>query len=76
MMTDVFLCNENFCNVHIFLFSLPGKQLRKVERSDDRKGTQTTHGNDVASILARRIAMEISDSESSDSCDSDSDWSD
>ena len=48
-----------------------------MERSDDRKATnQSSHGNDVASILARRIALEISDSESSDSCDSDSDWSD
>ncbi len=38
---------------------------------------QQQYGNDVASILARRIALEVSDSESgSDDSDDDDDWSD
>ena len=45
-----------------------------MERSDDLR--QQSHGQDVASILKRRIVMEVSDTESdSDSDDTDSDWS-
>ena len=49
-------------------------KLRKVERNDEVK--QQEYGSDVASILKRRIVMEVSDTDSdSDSDDSDSDWS-
>ena len=63
----------NYC-----VFVLIGKELRKVEEQQsqvDKK--QQQYGNDVASILARRIALEVSDSESgSDDSDDDEDWSD
>lgn len=63
----------------VYVFCLTrslGKQLRKVERTEvDKRPIQ--YGSDVASILARRIAVEVSDSESgSDYSDSGSDWSD
>ena len=47
-----------------------------MERTQvEKKSIQ--YGSDVASILARRIAVEVSDSESgSEYSDSDSDWSD
>ena len=55
---------------------LPGMKLRKVERSDEVKKQE--YGHDVASILKRRIFMEISDSSGgeSGSDSSDSEWSD
>lgn len=59
------------------VFVLIGKQLRKVEEQTQVEKKQQSHGNDVASILARRVAFELSDSESgSDDSDSDSDWDD
>jgi hypothetical protein len=51
-----------------------GKQLRKVEKkTEENRKTQRFVGNDVASILARRIAVEMSDS---DADSSDGDWDD
>ena len=50
-------------------------KLRKVERSDEVKKQE--YGHDVASILKRRIVMEISDSSGESGSDSsDSEWSD
>ena len=51
-------------------------KLRKVERSDEVKKQE--YGHDVASILKRRIFMEISDSSGgeSGSDSTDSEWSD
>jgi len=47
--------------------------LRRVERSGEEKKRDV--GSDVASILKRRIAFEISDAESdSDDDDTDSEW--
>ena len=53
-----------------------GMKLRKVERNDEVKKQE--YGHDVASILKRRIFMEISDSSGgeSGSDSSDSEWSD
>ena len=48
-----------------------GKKLRKVERTTDEK-KPTAPGTDVASILKRRIAIELSDTESESSGESDS----
>ncbi|CAI8057136.1 Wiskott-Aldrich syndrome protein family member 2, partial [Geodia barretti] len=42
-----------------------GMHLRKVEKKDDSKPS-SAYGNDVASILKRRIAFEVSDTESED----------
>lgn len=61
---------------HFFLpSSFPsGKKLRKVEKNDAVK--QREYGSDVASILSRRIHIEVSDTESdSDGSDSsDGEW--
>ena len=57
-------------------FLISGKKLRKVERNDEVK--QREYGSDVASILARRIVIEVSDTESDSegSDSSDAEWSD
>lgn len=58
---------------HVFLFIL-GIKLRKVEQlRDDIRHQKQSNLHDVASILARRVAIELSDSES-DSDDSDEEW--
>ena len=52
-----------------------GMKLRSVERSDAEK-QQQNQGGDVASILKRRIAVEMSDTESDSDDESDEDdWS-
>lgn len=55
-----------------------GISLRKVEKGQQRE-VEKSRGDglhDVASILARRVAMEISDSESGSDSGSGSDWDD
>ncbi|KAK3522666.1 hypothetical protein QTP86_029134 [Hemibagrus guttatus] len=42
---------------------LPGIQLRKVEEQREQEAKHERVGNDVATILSRRIAVEYSDSE-------------
>ena len=51
-----------------------GKNLRKVEHQEIKPATMTA-GGDVASILARRIAVEFSDSDD-DGDDDDGEWDD
>ena len=52
-----------------------GKKLRKVEHKDEVKKQE--YGTDVASILKRRIVMEVSDSSDESGSDTDdSGWSD
>lgn len=56
-----------------------GITLRKVEDTKRRvEAEKQTMGNDVASILARRVAMQASDSDDSDQDDDDeeNDWDD
>lgn len=56
-----------------------GITLRKVEDSKRRvEAEKQNMGNDVASILARRVAMQASDSDESDqdSGDEENDWDD
>lgn len=51
-----------------------GIKLRKVEQlRDDIRQQKQSNLHDVASILARRVAIELTDSES-DSDDSDEEW--
>lgn len=65
------------CVCVLIVYCILGKELRKVEEQSQVEKKQQTYGNDVASILARRIAFEVSDSESgSDDSDDDEDWSD
>lgn len=53
---------------------LLGIKLRKVEQlRDDIRQQKQSNLHDVASILARRVAIELTDSES-DSEDSDEEW--
>lgn len=53
-----------------------GFNLKKVEEKE-RSAAPTSSSNDVASILARRIAVEFSDSEESDSTlASEDEWDD
>ncbi|KAI9138038.1 hypothetical protein BKA69DRAFT_1127664 [Paraphysoderma sedebokerense] len=53
-----------------------GFQLKKVEAPPQEKKKTVPTGNDVASILMRRVALEMSDSEDDDDDDneSDDDW--
>lgn len=56
-----------------------GITLRRVEDSKRRSEAekQQSMGNDVASILARRVAMRVSDSDDNgDEDDEDNDWDD
>ena len=63
--------------VLLFCYYHSGISLRKVEKGQQReveKGRMDAL-HDVASILARRVAMEISDSESASDSEA-SDWDD
>uniref|UniRef100_A0A8D9AYP9 Wiskott-Aldrich syndrome protein family member n=1 Tax=Cacopsylla melanoneura TaxID=428564 RepID=A0A8D9AYP9_9HEMI len=50
-----------------------GITLRKVERGEQKEGERQNTLHDVASILARRVAMEFSDSDSASESEYDSD---
>lgn len=57
-----------------FLFNILGIKLRKVEQfRDDIRQKNQSNLHDVASILARRVAIELTDSES-DSESEDEEW--
>ncbi|XP_059617570.1 actin-binding protein WASF3 [Phlebotomus argentipes] len=51
-----------------------GIKLRKVEKSEAKENERSTAFHDVASILARRVAIELSESESSESEDDSEGW--
>lgn len=51
-----------------------GITLRKVEKSEQKEIERNTALHDVASILARRVAIELSESEDSDSEDDSEGW--
>nr|XP_017099106.2 wiskott-Aldrich syndrome protein family member 3 isoform X1 [Drosophila bipectinata] len=51
-----------------------GITLRKVEKSEQKEFERNTAPLDVASILARRVAIELSESEDSDSDDDSEGW--
>lgn len=59
----------------LFSDSLTGIQLRKVQEQREQEEKREPTGNDVATILSRRIAVEYSESED-DSDPEDQDWSD
>ncbi|XP_068600683.1 actin-binding protein WASF3-like [Brachionichthys hirsutus] len=52
-----------------------GIQLRKVQEQQEQQSKQEPVGNDVATILSRRIAVEYSDSEDESELD-ENEWSD
>uniref|UniRef100_A0A1B0CVB7 WH2 domain-containing protein n=2 Tax=Lutzomyia longipalpis TaxID=7200 RepID=A0A1B0CVB7_LUTLO len=51
-----------------------GIKLRKVEKCEAKENERTTAFHDVASILARRVAIELSESESSESDEDSEGW--
>lgn len=55
-------------------FTFLGITLRKVEKSEQKEIERNTALHDVASILARRVAIELSESEESDSEDDSEGW--
>lgn len=57
---------------NFYFFS--GIKLRKVEKSEQKEIERSTAFHDVASILARRVAIELSESEDSESDDDSEGW--
>lgn len=57
------------------LYISVGIQLKKVQEQQEQQAKREPVGNDVATILSRRIAVEYSDSED-DSELEENDWSD
>lgn len=61
---------------HIHLSSSPpGIQLRKVQEQREQEAKREPVGNDVATILSRRIAVEYSESDDDSELD-ENEWSD
>lgn len=56
------------------LRSFAGITLRKVEKNEQKEKERSTAFHDVASILARRVAIELSESEDSDSDEDSECW--
>lgn len=66
---------SNRKDIHSFSFSLfAGIKLRKVEKIEQKEKERSTAFHDVASILARRVAIELSESEDSDSDEDSECW--
>lgn len=55
-----------------FLHDFSGIKLRKVEKIEQKEVERVNALNDVASILARRVAVEFSDSDSASESECDS----
>lgn len=76
-------CQTTAQNMHLVLFVLPcvflcmcsGIQLKKVQEQQEQQAKREPVGNDVATILSRRIAVEYSDSEDDSELD-ENEWSD
>lgn len=61
----------------ILTFYFKGIKLRKVEKIEQKEVERVNALNDVASILARRVAVECSDSDSASESECDSEgWDD
>ena len=57
---------------YLSLFPTTGIKLRKVEKIEQKEVERVNVLNDVASILARRVAVEFSDSDSASESECDS----
>lgn len=65
----------HFHNCLIISFcTVLGITLRKVEKNEQKEKERSTAFHDVASILARRVAIELSESEDSDSDEDSECW--
>lgn len=70
------LCNNCVVKKHLYnTYFSAGIQLKKVQEQQEQQAKREPVGNDVATILSRRIAVEYSDSED-DSELEENDWSD
>jgi len=67
-------CHSRFECKNIIKLIFPGITLRKVEKSEQKEIERNAAPLDVASILARRVAIELSESEDSDSEDDSEGW--
>lgn len=70
-----FECDQSLCMIPSVAFFPTGFQLRKVEEQREQEKRDVV-GNDVATILSRRIAVEYSDSEDDSSEFDEDEWSD
>lgn len=70
-----FQCDQALGMIPSVPFSPTGFQLRKVEEQREQEKRDVV-GNDVATILSRRIAVEYSDSEDDSSEFDEDEWSD
>lgn len=61
--------------VYLPLFPPSGIQLRKVQEQRELEAKKEPVGNDVATILSRRIAVEYSESDEDSELD-ENEWSD
>ncbi len=59
----------------VILCMCSGIQLKKVQEQQEQQAKREPVGNNVATILSRRIAVEYSDSEDDSELD-ENDWSD
>lgn len=59
----------------VFMCMCSGIQLKKVQEQQEQQAKREPVGNDVATILSRRIAVEYSDSEDDSELD-ENEWSD
>lgn len=63
------------CLDHVWIVLSSGIKLKKVQEQQEQQDKREPAGNDVASILSRRVAVEFTDSED-DSEQDEKDWSD
>lgn len=63
------------CLNHVWIVLSSGIKLKKVQEQQEQQDKREPAGNDVASILSRRVAVEFTDSED-DSEQDEKDWSD
>lgn len=61
--------------LNLGIFVSTGIQLKKVQEQREQEAKREPVGNDVATILSRRIAVEYSDSDDDSEFD-ENDWSD
>lgn len=78
-MNESFFINKQFSTktTKLIVFQLClflGIKLRKVEKIEQKEKERSTAFHDVASILARRVAIELSESEDSDSDEDSECW--
>ena len=70
----IFVANKTEYANDMFIFFSVGIKLRKVEKIEQKEKERSTAFHDVASILARRVAIELSESEDSDSDEDSECW--